>query len=119
MDRRVPFVADLPRGSHGRQPRAANSVSSIHFALLLLPTLLCSAISHSLLAVQAPVLRAITPAHRVLWEESKGWWIARKREVLWTQSHPSTLFLERGTGKVGRNPNQRIFSSLSCLHRAQ
>ena len=61
MDRRVPFVADLPRGSHGRQPRAANSVSSIHFALLL-PSLLCSAISHSLLAVQAPVLRAITPA---------------------------------------------------------
>ena len=42
MDRRVPFVADLPRGSHGRQPRAANSVSSIHFALLLLPTLLCN-----------------------------------------------------------------------------
>ena len=41
MDRRVPFVADLPRGSHGRQPRAANSVSSIHFALLL-PTLLCN-----------------------------------------------------------------------------
>ena len=83
MDRRVPFVADLPRGSHGRQPRAANSVSSIHFALLL-PTLLCSAISHSLLAVQAPVLRAITPALHVLWEESKGWWIARKREVLWS-----------------------------------
>ena len=117
MDRRVPFVADLPRGSHGRQPRAANSVSSIHFALLL-PTLLCSAISHSLLAVQAPVLRAITPALHVLWEESKGW-IARKSEVLWTPSHPSTLFLERGTGKVGWNPNQRIFSSLSCLHRAQ
>lgn len=117
MDRRVPFVADLPRGSHGRQPRAANSVSSIHFALLL-PTLLCSAISHSLLAVQAPVLRAITPALHVLWEESKGW-IARKREVLWTQSHPPTLFLERGTGKLGWNPNQRIFSSLSCLHRAQ
>ena len=59
MDRRVPFVADLPRGSHGRQPRAANSVSSIHFALLL-P--LCSALQ-SVTPCWLCKLQSCVPSH--------------------------------------------------------
>ena len=69
MDRRVPFVAGLPRGSHGRQPRAANSVSSIHL-LCQLCTVERTHQSVTLCKLQPSVPSHLLP-HRVLWEESR------------------------------------------------